>query len=94
MQWILTDLKHMLGLSSKPRAKPMLVSQDLDVLLQFLWVKDQHVYKRERLRVQLALYLLILAYTVARPGAVIVSDAYRQSNQSLTFRVSYRFSFA
>ncbi|KAI9743757.1 MAG: hypothetical protein M1818_002489 [Claussenomyces sp. TS43310] len=90
--WIETDLKNQFGLSRILRAKPMAGGQDLDILLQYLWVQDQHAYKKERSRVQIALYLLILAYTAARPGAVVVSDAYRNSNQAITYRVSYTLS--
>jgi hypothetical protein len=88
LQYILEDLKNLYGLSSEERRKPMTASQDLDVLLRYLWAEDQHVYKREHFRIQLALLFLMLTYTAARIGAVVVSDAYRQSNQALTFRVS------
>jgi hypothetical protein len=66
----------------------MATSQDLDVLLHYLWIEDQHVYRQAHSRIQMALYLLILSYTAARIGAVVVSDAYRKSNQALKFRVS------
>lgn len=89
---MLRDLKKQLGLSTRARPKPTAVSQDLEVLLGYLWETDQHVYKREFYRVQLALCLLILAYTAARIGAIIVSDAYRDSNQALTYRVSHIFA--
>ncbi len=81
------DLKNRVGLSRKTRKKPMADSHDLDVLIDYLWVHDQHAFKQESDRVKLHLYLLILAFTASRPGAVVVSDAYRNSGESLTYRV-------
>ena len=66
------DLKQQLNLSSKVRPKPMAASQELDVLLRYLWAEDQHVFKQEHFRVQLALYLLILSYTASRPRTLVV----------------------
>jgi hypothetical protein len=85
------DLKQELTLSSKARPKPMAASQELDVLLRYLWAEDQHIFKQEHFRVQLALYLLILSYTAARPGTLVVSDAYRNSDEALKFKVSILF---
>lgn len=93
IQYIKTTLKDELGLSSKGRAKPTADTQDLDALIHHLWAEDKHTYRQEFDRVKLAFYLLLLAYTAARPGAVIVSDAYRNSNQALSYRVSPRTNF-
>jgi len=79
----------MFNLSSARRPKPEIDSQDLDEYLLFLWKRDRHDFEAERLRGQTALYLLILAFTAARPGAVIVSDAYRKSNESLRYKVRF-----
>jgi hypothetical protein len=67
----------------------MVDSQDLEMLLHYLWAEDKHNFRQELDRVKLHLYLLLLAYTAARPGAIIVLDAYRNSNEALTYRVSY-----
>ncbi|KFY66947.1 hypothetical protein V496_01840 [Pseudogymnoascus sp. VKM F-4515 (FW-2607)] len=85
-KYIEKDLKTSLKLSNKTRTKPVMASQDLDTLLHFLWAKDQHIFRQELTRVKLHLYLLILAYTAARTGAVIVSDAYRNSNEALLYK--------
>jgi len=87
-QYIKTDLKRLLKLSSKVRPKPAAEGQDLDALLHHLWSDSKHNFDREFDRVKLAFYILLLAYTASRPGAVVVSDCYRSSNQALTYKVS------
>jgi len=80
-------MKDELGLSRKTREKHMAELQELDVLIKYLWVEDRHKFRRESDRTKLALYLLILAFTAARPGAVVVSDAYRNSGECMKYRV-------
>ncbi|KFZ20126.1 hypothetical protein V501_00286 [Pseudogymnoascus sp. VKM F-4519 (FW-2642)] len=84
--WIRADLKDLLALSSKARPKPMADSQDLEVLIRYLWVEDKHSFRNQLDRVKLHFFLLCLAYTVARAGAVVVSDSYRNSNEAITYR--------
>jgi hypothetical protein len=69
-------------------------SQDLEVLIRYLWVEDKHSFRNQLDLVKLHFFLLCLAYTVARAGAVVVSDSYRNSNEAMTYRVSIsRFYF-
>ncbi|KAL5351917.1 hypothetical protein ACLOAV_003779 [Pseudogymnoascus australis] len=84
--WIKADLKDLLALSSKARLKPMADSQDLEVLICYLWVEDKHSFRNQLNLVKLHFFLLCLAYTVARAGAVVVSDSYRNSNEAITYR--------
>jgi hypothetical protein len=72
----------------KKRRKETARAADLDILLDQLWNKDsQKHFKHERVRVQIALYLQMLSYSGSCPGALIVSDSYRNSNESLKYKV-------
>lgn len=71
--------------------KPDLDHQDLEELLEFLWKHDRYEFVKRRFCPQLAFYLLTLAFTAARPGAVVVSSCYRDSNQALTYGVYLTF---
>ncbi|KAL3421818.1 hypothetical protein PVAG01_05974 [Phlyctema vagabunda] len=82
-----SELKDEFSLSSKRRQKPQMDLKDLEKLLYFLWAEDEHKFTHMRGRVQLAFYLLLLVYTASRPGAVVVSDAYRNTNQALKYKV-------
>ena len=64
----------------------MLSKDDVAVLTKFLWVDDKHKYDHERYRIQLCLFIQLLAYTASRPGAIIESDAYRNSNMALKYK--------
>ncbi|KAL8903798.1 MAG: hypothetical protein Q9207_003690 [Kuettlingeria erythrocarpa] len=56
--------------------------------LCYHWISDTEKFPLERDRVQLALFILLLAYTGARPGAIVESDVagIRQSNEALKYR--------
>ncbi|KAH8603015.1 hypothetical protein B0O99DRAFT_18106 [Bisporella sp. PMI_857] len=68
------------------RPKPIATSKDLILLLEQLWIKDTFRYPNERYRVQLTIYLHLLAYTASRPGAIIVSSAYRGTNECILYQ--------
>jgi hypothetical protein len=59
------------------RKKSVMGTQDLDDILHYLWVDDRHKYIDE------------FAYTAARPGAIVVSDCYRNSSEALKYKVSH-----
>ncbi|KAL9583651.1 MAG: hypothetical protein Q9203_004996 [Teloschistes exilis] len=56
--------------------------------LCYHWTFDTESFHFERDRVQLALFILLLAYTGQRPGAIVESDSVgnRNSNQALKYR--------
>ena len=76
------------SISSEPRMKPEMCGQDLDYILRFLWVKDTQIFKTNADRNKLALYLLMLAYTAARPGALLSTDECEEQIHSLRYKVS------
>ena len=52
-----------------------------------MWKEDSHKFRRGLDRIKLHFYILLLAYTAARPGAIIESSAYARTNEALTYRV-------
>jgi hypothetical protein len=68
-------------------------SQDLEMLIHYLWVEDKHSFRNQLDRVKLHFFLLCLTYTIARLGVVVISDSYRNSNEAITYRVSIYLGF-
>lgn len=58
-------------MSVEEKEKSGLFVQDLDLLLNYHWVRDKEVFAHERLRLQLALVLIIAGATSTRPGALM-----------------------
>ena len=58
-------------LDDSEKEKACLFVDDLSVLLNCHWVRDSEVFAHERLRVQMALLLLVSGCTATRPGALI-----------------------
>ena len=56
-------------------------------MIEHLLVQDKHCYSQERTRIQLALFLLLLSDTAPRPGAVLRSECYRDTNDALMYKV-------
>ena len=55
-------------------------------MLHYHWALDTSTFPNERQRLQLSLLLLMLAYTGARPGALVECSLLRGSNQALRYR--------
>ncbi|CZR64905.1 uncharacterized protein PAC_14805 [Phialocephala subalpina] len=87
VNYIKIELKSMYNLSNKSRPKPLTSCEDVEEQIHFLWAEDDRWFYYERTRVQIAFYLLLLTFTAARPGCVVVSDGYRNSNEALTYKV-------
>ncbi|KAH7304408.1 hypothetical protein B0I35DRAFT_328326, partial [Stachybotrys elegans] len=66
-----------LGLDRSKKDKSGLYVEDLDLILHYLYVRDGFVYTHERLRVQLALILIIAGATATRPNALIGNVLYK-----------------
>ena len=80
-------LAHELGLQDIRGCKGLATRTDLHALLHYLWARDTHQFRHERYRVQIAFILHLLSYTATRPGAIIESSAYAQSNEGLLYKV-------
>ncbi len=53
------------------REKPVMNVDDIFLILHHHWVLDTSIFPNERQRLQLALLLLLSAYTATRPGALV-----------------------
>ncbi|PYI00196.1 hypothetical protein BO71DRAFT_455086 [Aspergillus ellipticus CBS 707.79] len=79
-EWIPTELKDKIGLSTVQMEKDGLSLNDLTVLLTQLWCRDFKEYRGEppdRTRVQLSAAMLLYCFTSARTGEVHESTARR-----------------
>ncbi|KAI9782856.1 MAG: hypothetical protein M1816_001676 [Peltula sp. TS41687] len=76
--------KHQLDFSV--RDKLTLSVNDLVSLLHYHWALDTSIFPNERQRLQLSFLLLVLAYTGARPGAIVECGLLRGSNKALRYR--------
>lgn len=75
-QWIRTDLTPRFCLDTSQREKAGLYIEDLAMLLNQLWIRDEGTFEHERLRAQLAENLIIAGATATRPGALIGAMLY------------------
>ncbi len=66
--------------------KPMLNVNDLLTILQYHWALDTNTFPHERQRVQLALILLMAAFTATRPGAIVEGAHTKNSNKVLCYK--------
>ena len=85
-QWLHRDFWKKHGLSKTPKEKLILGHQGLLALLCYHWKFDVSTFPLERNRVQLAAVLLTIAYTTLRPGSVIESVCYPDSNGAIHYR--------
>ncbi len=76
------------GLTRGMQAKHVIGHKGLRAALYYHWKFDTELFSTERDRVQLAAILLFLAYTGARPGAIVESDCkgIRRTNAALRYR--------
>jgi hypothetical protein len=70
-QWIPVYLTPKFGLNDSEKEKACLFVDDLLVLLNNHWVHDTEVFAHERLRIQMALLLVIGGCTATRPSALV-----------------------
>ncbi|CRK47268.1 hypothetical protein BN1723_007445, partial [Verticillium longisporum] len=75
--WIHTSLTPEFDLDTSKKEKSGLFVEDLDLILHFHYVRDEELYIHERLRVQLALILIIAGATATRPDALIGKVLYK-----------------
>lgn len=56
-------------------------------MIEYLWTVDDHEYRHERYRVQLAFMLQLFCFSGARAGAIVESSSYRGTNEAITYKV-------
>ncbi|KAK3934110.1 hypothetical protein QBC46DRAFT_429032 [Diplogelasinospora grovesii] len=69
--WIHTYVTPTYGLDTSKKEKAGIFIEDLAVLLNHHWIRDEEVFAHERLRVQLAGNIILAGATATRPGALI-----------------------
>ncbi|KAM3555122.1 hypothetical protein ARSEF4850_006153 [Beauveria asiatica] len=74
--WIRTDLTPRFCLDTSQKEKAGLYIEDLAMLLNQLWIRDEGTFEHERLRAQLAENLILAGATATRPGALIGAMLY------------------
>ncbi|KAJ3480965.1 hypothetical protein NLG97_g7940 [Lecanicillium saksenae] len=74
--WIHTELTPNFCLDTSQKEKAGLYIEDLALLLNQLWIRDEGTFEHERLRVQHAETLILAGATATRPGALIGSVLY------------------
>ncbi|KAJ7628311.1 hypothetical protein FB45DRAFT_1028410 [Roridomyces roridus] len=70
------------GLTTKQRARPVADGVDVRIVLTQLWSETDPILST-RLRLQIAVFMLLSAYTVTRPGAVVESSKYKGSGEAM-----------
>lgn len=70
-QWIRTYLTPKYSLDTSKKEKAGIFIEDLAILLNHNWIRDEEIFAHERLRVQLAANLILAGATATRPGALI-----------------------
>jgi hypothetical protein len=68
------------------KAKPVALFGAVEHILQFLWCLDEREYLHPRIRSQLAWIIIIMAHAGLRPGEIIESAMWRQSNEGIHYR--------
>ena len=88
MQYIRQEMPRIFGLKTSGREKFEALEIDLDNLTRVLRHTNELHYRHERTRVQISLYLLLHAYTGARPGTFLEGKNKLDSGRCLTYRVN------
>ena len=86
-QFIRTDLADELGLKDLAYAKEFADWTDVKIMIHYIIALDLHEYKQNRFRVQLVFLYLLFSASGERPGAVVRSEAYRNTNDALRYKV-------
>ncbi|KAJ6437019.1 hypothetical protein O9K51_10316 [Purpureocillium lavendulum] len=69
--WIPRYLTPKYNLDTSQKEKAGIYIEDLAILLNHIWIRDEQPFAHERLRVQLAANLILAGATATRPGALI-----------------------
>ncbi|KAL6712955.1 hypothetical protein ACLMJK_009510 [Lecanora helva] len=81
-----TTLTQEFALDPTVTPKESTNERDLYHLLAYLWAQDKHIYPVERQRLQTALLTQLIALTTVRPGSLVESSCYRNSNEALRYQ--------
>ncbi|KAF8249142.1 hypothetical protein K440DRAFT_223149 [Wilcoxina mikolae CBS 423.85] len=81
------ELTEEFELQDMERRKDIASILDLEILLYQLWALDDTLFKYEQIRIQMALLIMLVAYTTTRPGTIVESSSHRESNEALCYKI-------
>lgn len=88
IQYIRYEMPRKFGLGTGAKEKFEALESDLDNLTRNLWRSDECCLRHDRIRLQLTFYVLVHAYSGARPGTFLEGKYYRGSGRCLKYKVS------
>ena len=75
------------GLGTGAKEKFEALEGDLDNLTRTLWCSDEFRFRHDRIRLQLTFYVLVHAYSGARPGTFLEGKYHRAPGRYLKYVV-------
>jgi hypothetical protein len=91
-QYIYNELSDELKLQDVSYPKEFADWEDVQAMIHHVFVLDLHEYRENRFRVQQVFLLLLFSKTGERPGAILRSSSYRQTNEALLYKVGVKRS--
>lgn len=73
------------GVSTKAYAKPIAGLDVAEDLIEFLWKCDEYEFTHPRMRLQLVFSIILFTFLGSRPGEIIESEAWKDSNEGLWY---------
>ncbi|EDN95920.1 predicted protein [Sclerotinia sclerotiorum 1980 UF-70] len=83
--YVSTDLAKELGLEDAEYDKECTDWIDIEIMILYLTVQDEHEYRCNRYRMQLGCIFMLIADDGERIGAITRSDSYREGNIALCY---------
>ncbi|KAJ7509834.1 hypothetical protein B0H11DRAFT_1791320, partial [Mycena galericulata] len=77
-------LRDVAPLSNKVRDKPIVTLLDLEIIVRAIW-DDKQIFHTNRMKTQCSAVCLLSTLSSERPGAIMVSDCYRETNEAMTW---------
>ncbi|KAJ8067012.1 hypothetical protein OCU04_004392 [Sclerotinia nivalis] len=84
--YVSTDLAKELGLEDAEYDKECTDWIDIEIMILYLTVQDEHEYRCNRYRIQLGCIFMLIADDGERIGAITRSDSYREGNVALCYK--------
>ncbi|PBK74587.1 hypothetical protein ARMSODRAFT_970671 [Armillaria solidipes] len=78
------DLQKIVPLVTRMRAKHIASTRDVTLFIRGIW-DDRSLFRTNRMRIQLCLFILLSSLSTERPGAIVESACYRGTNQALVW---------
>ncbi|KAF2205642.1 hypothetical protein GQ43DRAFT_445907 [Delitschia confertaspora ATCC 74209] len=86
VEFINNQLPTLEKASTKVRPKPIANFAVAEDIITFLWRSDEYRYKHSRVRLQIIFVIIFFIFLGSRPGEVIESDAWEESNEGICYK--------